>query len=157
MTSQGCLEESTPQASSAEEDAELLASQGYNLTDQNLADDGFQYDWERARERARVASLLRESMNSQEAHHSFAPHWERMSSSVHLNYDWRGVGLTTSNTRWIFSDFVSSKVAKHQYYATISHRKGYVGYQSKAGLGGHVLSVPMFVLGQQRPQCKVYK
>jgi len=48
-----------------------------------------------------------------------------------LHYNFHGAGLPVRDTRWIYSDFISSKVAKHEYWATIQHRLGYVGYQSK--------------------------
>lgn len=105
---------------SAGADEQLLAAHGYNFTDDALRAEGYQYFWEFARERARRASLLRSG-----------GHWERMSSSLHLNYNFNGAGLPRNTNRWLYSDFISSKVAKDQYWATFQHRLGYVGYQSK--------------------------
>jgi hypothetical protein len=116
------LAEST-MSDSEEADDLLLAA--YNVSDAALREEGFAHDWEFARERARRAALLRAG-----------GHWERMSSSLHLNYDFNGAGLPLSSTRWIYMDFISSRVAKHEYWATMVHRLGYVGYQSKVDGSG---------------------
>lgn len=117
----GLLDEAVDE--SARADAELLAAHGYNFTDDDLREEGFAREWEFARERARRAALLRAG-----------GHWERMSSSLHLYYGWGDEGLTEKGdrpNRWLYADFISTKVANHEYYATLVHRLGYVGYQSK--------------------------
>jgi hypothetical protein len=101
-------------------DEKLLAEHGYNFTDDALQEEGLQYEWEFMRERARRAELLRSG-----------GHWERMSASSHLTYDWNGAGLPAKTTRWLYTDFITSKVAKSEYWATMTHRLGYVYISQK--------------------------
>merc|ERR1719265_222305 len=110
-------------------DAQLLQERGFNASDARLQEEGFGYPWEFQRERARRAALLR-----------LGGHWERMSASLHLNYNFNAAGLPLKETRWLYTDFVSSKVAKNEYWATFTHRLGYVGYQTKVDHAGRQYS-----------------
>jgi len=53
-----------------------------------------------------------------------------MSASAHLNYDYDSAGLPASTTRWLYNEVIASEVAEYQYWSSMSHGHGYVGYQA---------------------------
>merc|ERR1719197_742891 len=65
-------------------------------------------------------------------------HWDRMSSSIHLDYNFNDRGLPQRSTRWLYSELVVTKPLTDYYYSTLNHRVGYAGFQTKDHYGKYV-------------------